>query len=469
MQCVGETFDSCLEPYDWRYSAAIVGLQRYLSMFNLPSNWDEMIQEDDFCEKDSFCYNKADITEERYLKFAERFYGKEFPHIEACEMLEKSTYTEEDVKEINSKLTANVVLKKYFGKEKFDGTNRERILAILEENRLEIIRETFRNKLNMYRNYCNTNQLFHGSQEVCRLNGYYVDWAKKGKSASYCFDTSNYVAKDIQEFDFIPFAFTEHMDGIFINYSSSIRDLVNENDKLRRALKQKKEEMEQEGKHFTMKQVLVEEIIQTADFLRFDVELIQKERDKDYFETIFLRKESIGIYKKLKTSSPFCFRYKVTENYYINVLEKVTDAITNLTVLDDTIEFFLKEEDKEKSFTSIIRNLITVNEMIYQQLYGGVKMNRRAIEECAGKIAVKLEENKLASYRTKLTSATVFKDYNRVCEILLQLSNSADVPITCMLDVLQNCEDKINGVYLFIACLRKQNKTSEGKEGGKTE
>ena len=33
-------------------------------------------------------------------------------------------------------------------------------------------------------------------------------YAKKGKSASYAFDKSNYVGNDIPEFDFIPFAFS---------------------------------------------------------------------------------------------------------------------------------------------------------------------------------------------------------------------------------------------------------------------
>lgn len=464
---MSENFDGCLEAYDWRYSAAILGLQRYLEYHKLPSNWEDIrTAETDSVENDVFRYHKSDITEERYLQFAEYFYGEDFPHVKALQKLKEEDYTDEKIKEINEQLTYNVVMKKFFAKEKFDGTNRERIEAVLKDNWMEIVRETFRNKTNMYRNYCNTNQLFHERQEVCRLNGYYVDWAKKGKSASYAFDTGLFAGNDIPEFDFIPFAFTEHMDGIFINYSSSIHDLVNANNALRRAMQEKEQETKEEGKSFSIRQVLLEKMIHTADFLNYDVELIKKQRDKEYFETIYLREKSIGIFKSLKSSKAFLFSYKVTDAYYINVLERVMNAIINLTVLDETIEFFLKEGEKDKPFTAIVMNLIKVNHMIYQRIYGGEKMNRKAIQECAGKIAKKLEENKLATYRTKLTSAVVFKDYNRVCEILLQLSNFANVSIECMLDVLQNCEERINGVYLFIACLRKQSKSADENKGG---
>lgn len=105
-------------------------------------------------------------------------------------------------------MKANTILKNKFKKIKFDGHNQDEIQNIIDQNREEIICETFRNKNNLYKNYCNPNQLFKDKQECCRLNGYYIDMPKKGKSISYAFDKSNYVGNDIPEFDFIPFAFS---------------------------------------------------------------------------------------------------------------------------------------------------------------------------------------------------------------------------------------------------------------------
>lgn len=62
---------------------------------------------------------------------------------------------------------------------------------LLTKNREEIICETFRNKNNLYKNYCNPNQLFKDKQECCRLNGYYIDMLKR--KIDFIFDKSNYV------------------------------------------------------------------------------------------------------------------------------------------------------------------------------------------------------------------------------------------------------------------------------------
>lgn len=455
---MSEEFDSSLEALDWRYSAAIVGLCRYLNHFDLPYNRTSICDEEEW---DVLRYRKEDITEERYLQFAEKFYGEDFQHCKAEKMLKRDEWKEEEIKEINTLLTGNVVLKKIFGKQKFDGQNAEEMLQIIEENRQEIIRETFRNKTNMYRNYANTNLLFSEPQEVCRLNGYYVDWGKKGKSASYYKDNKTFfLGNDISEFDFIPFAFTEYMDGYFINYSSSLNELLNQNDKMKKALKEKKEDAEKTGKRFSVQQVLFEELVFSADFLNYDVELICKHRDHDFFETVFLRKKSRWIFRsleKMKNHSVFYKSFKITEDYYIKVLDEVMDSIINLKKLDWLIEFVLKrEQDEGIGYYFLLKALIDVNSKIYKYVDGGEKMKREEIEKCARMIAAKIEENKLAAYRTKLTSSLVFKDYDRVCQVLLQLSNYANVSLDCLLSTLENCEDHKNNVYLFIACLRKQ-------------
>ena len=57
-----------LEPYDWRYSAAITGLIRYFKYF------DE--KKDDWkIENECLIYNPASITQHDYLKFVEDNYS----------------------------------------------------------------------------------------------------------------------------------------------------------------------------------------------------------------------------------------------------------------------------------------------------------------------------------------------------------------------------------------------------------
>lgn len=65
-----EKFDTCLGALDWRYSAAIVGLCKYFIYYK-----DELEYElsDDYLE-----FNAADITEDRYLKFAESYLKTSF-------------------------------------------------------------------------------------------------------------------------------------------------------------------------------------------------------------------------------------------------------------------------------------------------------------------------------------------------------------------------------------------------------
>ena len=46
---------------------------------------------------------------------------------------------------------------------------------------------------------------------------------------------------------------------------------------------------------------------------------------------------------------------------------------------------------------------------------------------CAKEVTQKLAENKIDSYRQKLISSVIFKDTERTCHILLQLSNYTNV------------------------------------------
>ena len=186
----------CLEPFDWRYSTAIVGLRKYLEW--LGTEEPELIITEDTLE-----YNRKYLNKSEFLKFAEYYFKDDMHHIEIENKLKEKNPTEDQINIVNEKMKANTILKNKFKKIKFDGHNQDEIQNIIDQNREEIICETFRNKNNLYKNYCNPNQLFKDKQECCRLNGYYIDMPKKGKSISYAFDKSNYVGNDIPEFDFI--------------------------------------------------------------------------------------------------------------------------------------------------------------------------------------------------------------------------------------------------------------------------
>ena len=56
---------------------------------------------------------------------------------------------------VNKLLKENSIMKKVFSKKKFDGSNQEELLELIDENRLVLIRETFRNKKSMYANFAN--------------------------------------------------------------------------------------------------------------------------------------------------------------------------------------------------------------------------------------------------------------------------------------------------------------------------
>lgn len=154
-----------LEPYDWRYSAAITGLIRYFKYF------DE--KKDDWkIENECLIYNPASITQHDYLKFVEDNYPEDMAHLIIENMIHQDDLNEEQIKKVNEKMVANTVLKKTFKSIKFDGSNAHQIQQLLNDNREEIIRETFRNKLNLYRN----------------LLQYPINYFKKQKNAVACLD-----------------------------------------------------------------------------------------------------------------------------------------------------------------------------------------------------------------------------------------------------------------------------------------
>ena len=452
-------FNVKLEPSDWRFSAAIVGLLEYFEYI-------DTLETSYKVEDEYILYNSELITKENYLKFVEKKYGENLHHKYVELNLEhyNQDNNENDntyiIKSINEKLSGNTIMKKIFKKIKFDGTNRDEILSLVNKHREELILETFRNKSDMYKNYCNTNQLFNENQKYCRLVGYYIDAPKKGKSTGFGFNMSSFVGQDIQEFDFIPFAFINYRESLFINDNYEINRLTSAKQVFQEKIKADIENLELENKYRGIKYSLFKGIIESSDFIEYDVEVIVKDRDKDYFETLYIRKQSIDILKKINERkidyNSLCFSYKINDNYYIDIYKKVMECILNNTLLDDVIDLLLKE--KKNYYT--VYQLININDLIRGEKIMDDKI-RKIIHACANEVSNKIPENKLESYRKKLTSSIIFKDYDRVCQILLQLSGYSDVYFSFADELFMDFEKNKDIAYTFINALGKSNKFNE--------
>lgn len=452
-------FNVKLEPSDWRFSAAIVGLLEYFEYI-------DTLETSYKVEDEYILYNSELITKENYLKFVEKKYGENLHHKYVELNLEhyNQDNNENDntyiIKSINEKLSGNTIMKKIFKKIKFDGTNRDEILSLVNKHREELILETFRNKSDMYKNYCNTNQLFNENQKYCRLVGYYIDAPKKGKSTGFGFNMSSFVGQDIQEFDFIPFAFINDRESLFINDNYEINRLTSAKQVFQEKIKADIENLELENKYRGIKYSLFKGIIESSDFIEYDVEVIVKDRDKDYFETLYIRKQSIDILKKINERkidyNSLRFSYKINDNYYIDIYKKVMECILNNTLLDDVIDLLLKE--KKNYYT--VYQLININDLIRGEKIMDDKI-RKIIHACANEVRNKIPENKLESYRQKLTSSIIFKDYDRVCQILLQLSGYSDVYFSFADELFMDFEKNKDIAYTFINALGKSNKINE--------
>lgn len=436
-----EDYNIRLEPSDWRYSAAIIGLIKYLEYHNLNYK----------VEDDCILYNSSDITEKKYLEFTEYEYGDEFPHKFIENILLSEYISDEQVQLVNEKFKSNEIMKKVFNKIKFDNTNKKIIIDRINENRTELIKETFRNKKNMYSNYANKKQLFNNSQDYCRLLGYYIDTGKKGKSTGFNFTMNSFIGKDEREFDFIPFAFEGNRESFFINDNYTIKRLKISNKIFSEKVKL---DLDGENRIKDARRVLFKGIMEATDFISRDVEIIFKDRDKDYFETLYVRKESIDIFKAMKKENidyqAFCFSLKITDKYYLNVQKEVTESIINKQVLDNLIEIFIKSEKDYIASQLIKINILLRGEKLMKDRLKGAFI-------CAKKVAESLEKNKLESYRQKLTSSIIFKDYDRVCQILLQLSNYSGIEFGFVYDLFDDFEENKDLAYTFINALSKKS------------
>ncbi len=463
-------FNRKIEPSDWRYSAAIVGMIRFFQDRNIAYKIDGRY----------LYYNFEDISgdisdDKDYLYFAEKWFSDKMHHKEVDIRLNKSDFSKDEISEINKKLEANTVMKKVFKGVKFDGTNNMLIKDLIEGNRAEIIANTFCNAKSGYAKFINNSKYRSKKGDVCRLQGFYVDTGRKTKSIAFCFDKDARTFNDEIEFDFIPFAFSRSGTSIFINNNTSIDYLMNSNNEMEDYLEKQFENQKTWNSIFYS-------YFGGFEFIDFDVEVIIKNMETDFYESMFIRKAAIEIFKIIAKNKGFSEslnnifkRYiNIGENFYINVMEEVTKSILNELSLDDLIELIMKVEYESQSNTPdtyCLSRLIYINELIYKNMEDNMEKSAELIGSSISAAEVTRyfiangQENKIKGYQQRLANTLISKDYNRFIEIMLQLSSYTQVPFIFMHKLIEDFESNKNLAYNFINSLIIK---SNVKEGGTT-
>ena len=137
---------------------------------------------------------------------------------------------------------------------------------------------------------------------------------------------------------------------------------------------------------------------------------------------------------------------------------EIVNRILNGIRMDLIIELLFKSKNNH-SYN--IKTLITINNLIYE---GGSEMTKKmkSAYASAKRVSEKLEENKLNSYKQKLISAVTFKNKDRFCEILLQLSSFSGVVFDFAYDLFDDFENNKNLAYTFINSLNKEGNKENG-------
>ena len=250
----------------------------------------------------------------------------------------------------------------------------------------------------------------------------------------------------IMTIGFIPFAFSKSYDTFFINNNVSIKELKKSNSFIENS----------ENTRTT----LFGNMKESAEYIGFDVEVILKSRDKNYYETVYVREKAINIFKQ---SDDFDYKgikfwYRDDEKNPKYMEPEVVNRILNGIRMDSIIELLFKSKNNH-SYN--IKTLIAINNLIYE---GGSEMtkNMKSAYASAKRVSEKLEENKLNSYKQKLISAVTFKNKDRFCEILLQLSSFSGVVFDFAYDLFDDFENNKNLAYTFINALNKEGNKENG-------
>lgn len=479
-------FNRRICPSDWRFSASIVGMIRFFEEEEIEFD----LSEDGFY----LYYNYEDVSEEndeKYFDYVEKTYHDSLHHTVLEDLLRISDKSDEQKKIIKEKMNGNSIMKKVL--KGIGAEDEENILEKISENREDIIRDTFKNAKFGYAKFANSNKIRSEEGKVCRLNGYYVDTSRKTKSIGFAFDDKTRNYNDFIEFDYIPFAFSQDRESIFINNNIGIRYLKNSNDAL-------VHENQDNGKlSYKLNKNFRSEIFynfsEASNFIDYDVEVILKNQDDDFFETIFVRKEAIEIFESISKigsekqyiQKALKYNIKINDDYYINILNYVTNSVLNLQVLDKLIiflfryKFNIKSNDNKRAEKSdygfLISQLIRINRLIYRKLYDGGdnSMTYKNVYETAEEVKRKLKEknmeNKLGSYRSKLIGALTANDKDRFIIVLLNLSSYAQVQFDFLTLLTKDFDLYKNVAFDFVSKLNyfEDNSTSTSENTNQNE
>ena len=451
-------YDTLLQPTDWRFAAAVVGLCKYFDYFGIDYKvlYDVEEKPDNYIHGfDGIIYKSEDITEEKYLEFAESYFEKYMTHKNILNILESQEFSEEQIKLVNALVKSKTVLKGLFDKIKFDGTNKDIFISTIEENRAEIIKNIFKNGNNLYKNYCNERLIFTEDNSTCRLRGYNVDKDRKTSNLGFCFSKESFESNDILEFDFIPFAFSnsDMRETYFVNNNFSVKSLTQTNYAFSNQLSST------ENKDDKNKLMLV--LQNSKDYISYDVEIISKSQDKAYYETFFVRLERLKKLRELSGKS-LNFVKKINDDYWFNLEKEVYMRCLNNVLLDDVILMMLKFYFDDNAGKGYIKSrtdmLIDINvSWKGNEIMDEIKNQIDSAKKCGHLVSKRLIEmkssNKIISYKYKLSSALNTHDYDRVKEILLRLSAEVNIEFSFFYAFLENAEKYKDIVFSFATAL----------------
>ena len=447
-------YDTLLQPTDWRFAAAVVGLCKYFDYFGIDYKvlYDVEEKPDNYIHGfDGIIYKSEDLTEEKYLELAENYFEKYMTHKNILNILESQEFSEEQIKLVNDLVKSKTVLKGLLGKTKFDGTNKDIFISTIEENRAEIIKNIFKNGNNLYKNYCNERLIFTEDNSTCRLRGYNVDKDRKTSNLGFCFSKESFENNDILEFDFIPFAFSnsDMRETYFVNNNFSIKSLTQTNYAFSNQLSNT------ENKDDKNKLMLV--LQNSKDYISYDVEIISKSQDKAYYETFFVRLERLKKLRELSGKS-LNFVKKINDDYWFNLEKEVYMRCLNNVLLDDVILMMLKFYFDDNAVKGYIKSRTDMLIDINVSWKGNEIMDEiKSAKSCGFLTSKKLIEmkssNKINSYKQKIISALCAHDYDRAKEIILSLSAYVGMEFSFFYTFLENAEENKDLAFAFASAL----------------
>lgn len=449
-------YDTLLQPTDWRFAAAVVGLCKYFDYFGIVYKvlYDVEEKPDNYIHGfDGIIYKSEDITEEKYLDFAENYFEKYMTHKNILNILESQEFSEEQIKLVNDLVKSKTVLKGLLGKTKFDGTNKDIFISTIEENRAEIIKNIFKNGNNLYKNYCNERLIFTEDNSTCRLRGYNVDKDRKTSNLGFCFSKESFESNDILEFDFIPFAFSnpDMRESYFVNNNFSVKSLTQTNYAFSNQLSST------ENKDDKNKLMLV--LQNSKDYISYDVEIISKSQDKAYYETFFVRLERLKKLRELSGKS-LNFVKKINDDYWFNLEKEVYMRCLNNVLLDDVILMMLKFYFDDNAGKGYIKSRTDMLIDINVSWKGNEIMDEiKSAKSCGFLTSKKLIEmkssNKINSYKQKIISALCAHDYDRAKEVILSLSAYVGMEFSFFYTFLENAEENKDLAFAFASALNE--------------